>query len=112
MIIGQTQNHPNNNDLARRVLDGTLLPARLAGMTTDELRPDVVKQRIGAAKKKAEDEAQLATLSAAISHDIQCPKCKQYEVQYTQAQTRSADEPMTTFCFCIVKGCGHRWKFC
>ena len=27
-----------------------------------------------------------------------------------QVQTRSADEPMTTFCFC--NECGHRWKFC
>lgn len=27
-----------------------------------------------------------------------------------QVQTRSADEPMTTFCFC--NECGKRWKFC
>ena len=25
-----------------------------------------------------------------------------------QAQTRSADEPMTTFAYCLT--CGHRWK--
>ena len=28
---------------------------------------------------------------------------------YTQAQTRSADEPMTTFVTCL--DCNHRWKF-
>jgi len=27
-----------------------------------------------------------------------------------QAQTRSADEPMTTFVYC--NDCGHRWKVC
>ena len=42
-------------------------------------------------------------------HSMQCGKCKQYKVSYTQAQTRSADEPLTTFCECM--SCGKRWKF-
>lgn len=29
---------------------------------------------------------------------------------YYQMQTRSADEPMTTFVTCV--NCGNRWKFC
>lgn len=37
-----------------------------------------------------------------------CGKCKQSKVAYSQAQTRSADEPLTTFCECTM--CGHRWK--
>lgn len=40
---------------------------------------------------------------------FQCGKCKNKKVSYSQAQTRSADEPMTTFCECMV--CGNRWKF-
>lgn len=40
---------------------------------------------------------------------IQCPKCKQNKVHYYQLQTRSADEPMTTFCTCTH--CNNRWKF-
>ena len=39
---------------------------------------------------------------------ISCVKCKRYKVQYSLLQTRSADEPMTAFCHCVV--CGHRWK--
>lgn len=38
-----------------------------------------------------------------------CGKCKMSRVAYSQAQTRAADEPMTTFCECT--NCGHRWKF-
>lgn len=40
---------------------------------------------------------------------MQCGKCKFMKVAYSQAQTRSADEPMTTFCECM--NCGNRWKF-
>jgi DNA-directed RNA polymerase subunit M/transcription elongation factor TFIIS len=38
-----------------------------------------------------------------------CGRCKMSKVAYTQAQTRAADEPMTTFCECM--NCGNRWKF-
>ena len=41
---------------------------------------------------------------------FQCGKCKQRKCTYYQMQTRSADEPMTTFVTCIV--CNNRWKFC
>lgn len=40
---------------------------------------------------------------------IKCGKCKMNKVHYYQLQTRSADEPMTTFCTCT--NCGKRWKF-
>jgi DNA-directed RNA polymerase subunit M/transcription elongation factor TFIIS len=38
-----------------------------------------------------------------------CGKCKSKNTEYHQMQTRSADEPMTTFVNC--KNCGNRWKF-
>ena len=38
-----------------------------------------------------------------------CSKCKKNKCTYFELQTRSADEPMTTFVTCIE--CGHRWKF-
>lgn len=37
-----------------------------------------------------------------------CRKCKSNKCTYYQLQTRSADEPMTTFVTCIE--CGNRWK--
>jgi transcription elongation factor S-II len=43
---------------------------------------------------------------------FQCGKCKQRKCTYFQMQTRSADEPMTTFVSCVTHGCGNRWKFC
>ena len=37
-----------------------------------------------------------------------CPKCEHPRAYFMQLQTRSADEPMTTFVVC--NECGNRWK--
>lgn len=39
---------------------------------------------------------------------FKCGKCKSMKTTYYQLQTRSADEPMTTFITC--KNCGNRWR--
>jgi transcription elongation factor S-II len=38
-----------------------------------------------------------------------CRKCRSMKTTYYQLQTRSADEPMTTYVTCLK--CGNRWKF-
>jgi DNA-directed RNA polymerase subunit M/transcription elongation factor TFIIS len=44
------------------------------------------------------------------SDAYKCFKCGESKCKITQAQTRSADEPMTTFVVCIV--CNNTFKFC
>ncbi|XP_077940170.1 DNA-directed RNA polymerase III subunit RPC10, partial [Gasterosteus aculeatus] len=39
-----------------------------------------------------------------------CPKCGHLRAYFMQIQTRSADEPMTTFYKCCQAQCGHRWR--
>lgn len=39
-----------------------------------------------------------------------CPKCEHPRAYFMQLQTRSADEPMTTFYKCCNAQCGHRWR--
>ena len=42
---------------------------------------------------------------------IDCPRCGNDYAFFMQIQTRSADEPMTTFYKCTnIKDCGYRWK--
>ena len=39
---------------------------------------------------------------------FRCGKCKKRNCTYYQMQTRSADEPMTSFITCL--SCSNRWK--
>ncbi|XP_041498726.1 uncharacterized protein LOC121441569 [Microtus oregoni] len=39
-----------------------------------------------------------------------CPKCEHPRAYFMQLQTRSADEPMTTFYKCCNAQCRHRWR--
>jgi len=39
---------------------------------------------------------------------FKCGKCKSLKTTYYQMQTRSADEPMTTYVTCL--SCGNKWK--
>ena len=47
--------------------------------------------------------------TSAATNEFKCYKCKKRQCTYYQLQTRSADEPMTTFVTCLI--CGNRWKF-
>ncbi|GAA5884584.1 hypothetical protein JCM16303_000040 [Sporobolomyces ruberrimus] len=54
-------------------------------------------------------KAQGAAPQQAETDAFQCGKCKERRCMYYQMQTRSADEPMTTFVTCL--NCNNRWKF-
>jgi transcription elongation factor S-II len=78
----------------------------LAYMTHQEMIPDRWKLLIELQEIK---EANKYTPKIEASTDnFTCWKCKSKECSYYQLQTRSADEPMTTFVTCI--NCGNRWK--
>ena len=69
-----------------------------------------VKNQRQAFVKAGIDAAQLAMVQGTHTDLLQCGKCKKKNCTYNQIQTRSADEPMTTFVLC--NECGNRWKFC
>jgi transcription elongation factor S-II len=62
-------------------------------------------------KKKNKEAAmeQAKTKDDDYEGQFKCGKCKSKKTDYYQMQTRSADEPMTTYVTC--KACGNRWKF-
>lgn len=96
---------PNHHYLLDRILKNEIKVTDIAFMEHHELDPISREIIINNYMKdffreEKEDEAEgLFT----------CGKCKTKKTTYTQKQTRSADEPMTTFVLC--KNCGNRWKF-
>ncbi|XP_071239263.1 transcription elongation factor A protein 3-like isoform X13 [Salvelinus alpinus] len=99
-----------NPGLRRNVLAGGIELRRFAIMSAEEMASDELKQLRNNLTKEAIREHQLSKTSGTISDLFQCSKCKKKNCTYNQMQTRSADEPMTTFVLC--NECGNRWKFC
>ncbi|EPR57617.1 transcription elongation factor A TFIIS [Toxoplasma gondii TgCatPRC2] len=104
-----------NPDLNLKVLCGVYTPEQLAIMSSADLASDE-KKRMRELQKKESMEAcqsdwEMKKLMEGASEGGQFPcfKCRTTKTVYFQMQTRSSDEPMTTFVTCLE--CGNRWKF-
>ncbi|XP_010018443.1 PREDICTED: transcription elongation factor A protein 3, partial [Nestor notabilis] len=95
---------PKNPSLRRNVLCGAIPPSLIARMTAEK------KKLRNAMTQEAIREHQMAKTGGTVTDLFQCGKCKKKNCTYNQVQTRSADEPMTTFVLC--NECGNRWKVC
>lgn len=99
-----------NPTLRTNFIAGAISASKLAKMTPEEMASDEMKKLREKFVKEAINDAQLATVQGTKTDLLKCGKCKKRNCTYNQIQTRSADEPMTTFVLC--NACGHRWKFC
>lgn len=99
-----------NPRLRENVLLGIIAPSRLAVMTPHEMASDEMKDLRAKLTKEAIDDHQMAQQGGTKSDLFKCGRCGHRDTTYNQVQTRSADEPMTTFVLC--NNCGNRWKFC
>ncbi|KAJ8100302.1 transcription factor S-II, central domain-containing protein [Lipomyces tetrasporus] len=98
-----------NPNLRYRVVAGEISAERLYRMSPQEMASEELKNEIKRLEEKNLFNAQGAKEQRAVTDRFTCGKCKQKRVSYYQMQTRSADEPLTTFCTC--ENCGNRWKF-
>ncbi|XP_006235802.1 transcription elongation factor A protein 2 isoform X1 [Rattus norvegicus] len=99
-----------NPGLRRNVLCGAITPQQIAVMTSEEMASDELKEIRKAMTKEAIREHQMARTGGTQTDLFTCNKCRKKNCTYTQVQTRSSDEPMTTYVVC--NECGNRWKFC
>lgn len=99
-----------NPALRTNFLGGAITAQKLAKMAPEEMASDEMRNLRERFVKEAINDAQLATIQGTKTDLLKCGKCKRRNCTYNQLQTRSADEPMTTFVLC--NDCGHRWKFC
>jgi transcription elongation factor S-II len=93
-------------EVIKQITDGTVKPHVVAFMTHQELCPEKWNKLIEAKSKR--DKNKFETNMSAATDVFTCRKCKGNQCTYYQMQTRSADEPMTTFVTCLL--CSSRWK--
>lgn len=98
-----------NPNLRLNFLVGEISPGRMAKMTAEEMASDEMKKLRNKLVQEAINDAQLAQVQGTKTDLLKCGKCGKRDCTYNQLQTRSSDEPMTTFVLC--NNCGNRWKF-
>ena len=99
-----------NGGLQERIKNGTVTCRELVNMNTAQLWPDgPYATAIEANNKKDLEKLSFAAKDDEYEGVFRCGKCKSNKTTYYQMQTRSADEPMTTYVTC--SNCGNRWKF-
>lgn len=100
-----------NKKLIEKLFSGDFNEFELCNMSSKQLYPErwielndeIVKEQTEELRKlKGDDKIQEDGL-------FKCGKCKKWKTTYYQMQTRSADEPATTYVNCL--NCGNRWKF-
>ena len=102
-------NKRTNNALVNRIQSGEIKSAKIADYGPEILEPNGLYFKTEMELKRRE----LIKEEARVKDEdyegmFKCGKCKSKKTTYYQMQTRSADEPMTTYVTCME--CANRWK--
>lgn len=100
----------NNPQFRTRVVRGDIPAKKLVDLSPADMASEERLAENRSLEQQNMLTAQSAAEQSAETDAFQCGRCKQRKCRYYQKQTRSADEPMTTFVTCTV--CNNRWKFC
>jgi hypothetical protein len=103
-ILANISYTPNSKDFKQKIISGNFDPYKICRFTKEEMYPEFWKS-----VKDAYIPEILKNPVEKPDGMIKCRKCKSMKTDYYQLQTRSADEPMTTYVTC--HSCEHRWKF-
>ncbi|KAJ0705348.1 putative transcription regulator IWS1 family [Helianthus annuus] len=101
---------PKNPDFRRKVLLGHVKPERILELTPEEMASTERQMENVRIKEKALFDCERGGPPKATTDQFRCGRCGKRKCTYYQLQTRSADEPMTTFVTCV--NCDNHWKFC
>ncbi|XP_076953631.1 transcription elongation factor TFIIS-like [Bidens hawaiensis] len=101
---------PKNPDFRRKILVGEFKPERVVELTPEEMASTERQMQNVKIKEKALFDCERGGPPKATTDQFKCGRCGKRKCTYYQLQTRSADEPMTTFVTCV--NCDNHWKFC
>lgn len=95
-----------NERLLTRLREGEFTPQELPTLLFSRLFPE---KWAALEERELKREAKMLEVDTSMATDMfKCGKCKKRICTYYQQQTRSADEPMTTFVRCL--NCGNHWR--
>lgn len=97
-----------NPQLRSILLQGIITASHFISMTATEMASEERRSSNLALQEENLKNTKAAQDTSAETDQFKCGRCKQRKCKYYQLQTRSADEPMTTFVTCI--NCNNRWK--
>jgi transcription elongation factor S-II len=97
----------NNETIIKKLENKEIKVHEIAFMTHQDMNEKRWEKLLEA--KKLKEENMYAPTLEASTDNYTCSRCKSKKCTYYQLQTRSADEPMTTFVTCL--NCGKRWKY-
>jgi len=105
---------PKNPTFRFKLIVGFFKPSDVPRLTAEDMASDEKNAERAAQRKYAMEDIQsdwaIRNGQQRICGMFTCGKCKGTRTTYFQMQTRSSDEPMTTFVTCLT--CNNRWKFC
>jgi transcription elongation factor S-II len=96
-----------NTELIHRFFRKEFTEFELAYFDSEKLFPSRYYELL---EQYGEKKIEISKPDPDVQGMFKCGKCKTYKTSYYQMQTRSADEPMTTFVTC--HNCGNKWRFC
>ena len=103
-ILANISYTPNSKDVRKKIIEGEIDSYYVCKLTKEDMNPEFWQ-----AVKDAYVPENIKNPTEKPDGMIKCRKCKSMKTEYYQLQTRSADEPMTTYVTC--HNCEHRWKF-
>lgn len=108
IVRSKSHNLKENRKLCINVYESVISPQEFVSMSHHDMQNDDIKLKDEKSIKNSILDSQIAK-PLADTEIFQCGKCKERKCTYYQLQTRSCDEPMTTFVTCTL--CGNKWKF-
>ena len=102
----KSNSYINNYQLIHNLENNKINPENIANLSTYEIFPDNWKILLD--NKSKRDKIKYELKQQSMTDQYKCNRCGSRATSYYEVQTRSADEPMTTYITCL--NCGCRWK--